>query len=48
VTTPQRSYGTSGLRCDLVRGYVISKPKPADQLELGRYEFPALAVRRAA
>jgi EAL domain-containing protein (putative c-di-GMP-specific phosphodiesterase class I) len=38
----------TGLRCDLVQGYVISKPKPADQLELARHELPALAVRRAA
>ncbi len=38
----------TGLRCDLVQGYVISKPKPADQLELGRRELPALAPRRAA
>jgi diguanylate cyclase (GGDEF)-like protein len=38
----------TGLRCDLVQGYVISKPKPADQLELARHELPALAPRRAA
>ena len=39
----------SGLRCDLVQGYVISKPKPADQLELARHVLPALiAPRRAA
>ena len=33
------------LGCDLVQGYVISKPKPADELELGP---PALRVLRAA
>jgi diguanylate cyclase (GGDEF)-like protein len=38
----------TGLRCDLVQGYVISKPKPADQLEPARHELPALAPRRAA
>src|SRR5206468_7143131 len=38
----------SGLRCDLVQGYVISKPKPADQLELVRHAHPAPAFRRAA
>jgi diguanylate cyclase (GGDEF)-like protein len=38
----------TGLRCDLVQGYVISKPKPADQLELVRHQLPALGVRRAA
>jgi diguanylate cyclase len=38
----------TGLRCDLVQGYVISKPKPADELELVRHEVPALAPRRAA
>ncbi len=39
----------SGLRCDLVQGYVISKPKPADQLELARQAVPAtVAPRRAA
>jgi EAL domain-containing protein (putative c-di-GMP-specific phosphodiesterase class I) len=38
----------SGLRCDLVQGYVISKPKPADQIELARHAVPTLASRRAA
>jgi diguanylate cyclase len=38
----------TGLRCDLVQGYVISKPKPADQLELVRHSLPAIAPRRAA
>ena len=38
----------SGLSCDLVQGYVISKPKPADQLELGTHVLPAVARRRAA
>ena len=38
----------TGLRCDLVQGYVISKPKPADQLELARHSLPAIAPRRAA
>jgi diguanylate cyclase (GGDEF)-like protein len=38
----------SGLSCDLVQGYVISKPKPADQLELARQVVPAFARRRAA
>jgi diguanylate cyclase (GGDEF)-like protein len=38
----------TGLGCDLAQGYVISKPKPADQLELVRQELPALAARRAA
>ncbi|HTU84359.1 MAG TPA: EAL domain-containing protein [Solirubrobacteraceae bacterium] len=38
----------TGLRCDLVQGYVISKPKPADQLELAPRTLPAVAPRRAA
>jgi len=38
----------TGLRCDLVQGYVISKPKPADELELARHTLPAVAPRRAA
>ncbi|HKO26116.1 MAG TPA: EAL domain-containing protein [Solirubrobacteraceae bacterium] len=38
----------SGLSCDLVQGYVISKPKPADQLELVTHVLPAIARRRAA
>jgi diguanylate cyclase (GGDEF)-like protein len=39
----------TGLDCDLVQGYVISKPKPPDQLELAPYTLPtAIAVRRAA
>jgi EAL domain-containing protein (putative c-di-GMP-specific phosphodiesterase class I) len=38
----------TGLRCDLVQGYVISKPKPADQLELAPHPLPAVAPRRAA
>lgn len=38
----------SGLSCDLVQGYVISKPKPADQLELASHTVPAPAPLRAA
>jgi diguanylate cyclase (GGDEF)-like protein len=38
----------TGLRCDLVQGYVISKPKPAAELELSPPAFLALARRRAA
>ena len=38
----------SGLRCDLVQGYVISKPKPAAELELGRHTLPVLPARRAS
>jgi diguanylate cyclase (GGDEF)-like protein len=38
----------SGLSCDLVQGYVISKPKPADQLELAPHRLPAIAPPRAA
>jgi diguanylate cyclase len=38
----------SGLRCDLVQGYVISKPKPAAELELGRRTLPVLPARRAS
>jgi diguanylate cyclase (GGDEF)-like protein len=38
----------SGLSCDLVQGYVIAKPKPADQLELARHVLPAIGRRRAA
>lgn len=38
----------TGLRCDLVQGYVISKPKPAAELELARRSLPAVASRRAA
>jgi diguanylate cyclase len=40
----------TGLRCDLVQGYVISKPKPADELELTRRALPAARppARRAA
>jgi EAL domain-containing protein (putative c-di-GMP-specific phosphodiesterase class I) len=38
----------TGLRCDLVQGYVISKPKPADELELAPHVLPAAAARRAA
>jgi diguanylate cyclase (GGDEF)-like protein len=38
----------SGLSCDLVQGYVISKPKPAAELELARHELPAVPARRAA
>ena len=38
----------SGLRCDLVQGYVISKPKPADQLELAPHTLPVVPARRAA
>jgi diguanylate cyclase (GGDEF)-like protein len=38
----------TGLRCDLVQGYVISKPKPASQLELAPHPLPAVAPRRAA
>jgi diguanylate cyclase (GGDEF)-like protein len=38
----------SALSCDLVQGYVISKPKPADQLELATHVLPVIARRRAA
>ncbi len=40
----------TGLRCDLVQGYVISKPKPADELVLTRRALPAARTpaRRAA
>jgi EAL domain-containing protein (putative c-di-GMP-specific phosphodiesterase class I) len=38
----------TGLRCDLVQGYVISKPKPADQLELAPHVLPAVVPLRAA
>jgi diguanylate cyclase (GGDEF)-like protein len=38
----------SGLRCDLVQGYVISKPKPAGEVELARQALPTVAHRRAA
>jgi diguanylate cyclase len=38
----------TGLRCDLVQGYVISKPKPADELELAPHVLPVVAPRRAA
>jgi diguanylate cyclase len=38
----------SGLECDLVQGYVISKPKPAAELELGRHTLPVLPARRAS
>jgi diguanylate cyclase len=38
----------SGLRCDLVQGYVISKPKPAAELELGPHTLPVLPARRAS
>jgi diguanylate cyclase len=40
----------TGLRCDLVQGYVISKPKPADELELAPRPLPATRTpaRRAA
>ena len=40
----------TGLRCDLVQGYVISKPKPADELELATRALPAARTpaRRAA
>ncbi|HEY1515416.1 MAG TPA: bifunctional diguanylate cyclase/phosphodiesterase [Solirubrobacteraceae bacterium] len=40
----------TGLRCDLVQGYVISKPKPAGELELERRALPAARppARRAA
>lgn len=40
----------TGLRCDLVQGYVISKPKPAGELELAPRALPAArpAARRAA
>jgi hypothetical protein len=37
-------------RCDLVQGYVISKPKPAGELELTRRALPTAPppARRAA
>jgi diguanylate cyclase (GGDEF)-like protein len=38
----------SGLSCDLVQGYVISKPKPANQLELARHVLPTITRRRTA
>jgi EAL domain-containing protein (putative c-di-GMP-specific phosphodiesterase class I) len=38
----------TGLRCDLVQGYVISKPMPAAELELARQVLPTVAPRRAA
>ncbi|HUA69617.1 MAG TPA: EAL domain-containing protein, partial [Solirubrobacteraceae bacterium] len=40
----------TGLRCDLVQGYVISKPKPAGELELAPRTLPAVRppARRAA
>ena len=38
----------SGLSCDLVQGYVISKPKPASELELAPHAVPAVIARRAA
>jgi diguanylate cyclase len=38
----------TGLSCDLVQGYVISKPKPAADLELEPHALPAVAARRAA
>jgi diguanylate cyclase (GGDEF)-like protein len=38
----------TGLRCDLVQGYVISKPKPANELELSPRDLPAVPARRAA
>jgi diguanylate cyclase len=39
----------TGLRCDLVQGYVISKPRPANELELTRWPIPlAVHQRRAA
>ncbi len=38
----------SGLSCDLVQGYVISKPKPADQLELAAHAVPRIVRTRAA
>ncbi|MBV8221285.1 MAG: EAL domain-containing protein, partial [Solirubrobacterales bacterium] len=38
----------TGLRCDLVQGYVISKPKPAAELELTRWPIPLAAHQRRA
>jgi diguanylate cyclase (GGDEF)-like protein len=38
----------SGLRCDLVQGYVISKPRPANELELARWPVPLAAHQRRA
>jgi EAL domain-containing protein (putative c-di-GMP-specific phosphodiesterase class I) len=38
----------TGLRCDLVQGYVISKPKPANELELARWPIPLVAQQRRA
>jgi diguanylate cyclase len=37
-----------GLSCDLVQGYVISRPKPADQLELAAHVLPTFIRRQAA
>ena len=30
-----------GFECDLAQGYLISEPKPATELELGRFGFPS-------
>jgi diguanylate cyclase len=38
----------SGLSCDLVQGYVISKPKPANQLSLAPHALPTIPRRQAA
>ena len=38
----------TGLRCDLVQGYVFSKPKRAAELDWAPHRVPGLAVRRAA
>ena len=37
-----------GLRCDLVRGYVMSKRRPANELELTRWPIPLAAHQRRA
>lgn len=38
----------TGVHCDLVQGYVISRPKPADELDLMPHRLVHSAVRQAA
>jgi EAL domain-containing protein (putative c-di-GMP-specific phosphodiesterase class I) len=38
----------TGLRCDLVQGYVISKPKPTGELELELAQRAVPAARPLA